>query len=250
MHDRSLKIWHLLESYAPDYGGGAAVTTREVCRLLAKRGHEVRVLCIENMARPEYAVRTDFDGPIRVDRVNLPYFKAEDPDGWRLGLRRWREHERRVDVLLGQLLDVWRPDVVDYHTVRPLGEQCLVTLARHGVPVLATLHDAWLICPRLMLLRSPDGQACNGPSAARCLMCLYSQYDGTVAACCKLPWRLLKLGVYPAYRLRRRIEARRCVAAALARSEFMAAMHRPHLSGPIRHIPLRFRRRLPAGQGD
>src|SRR5580698_3308830 len=109
-HERRLKIWHLLESYAPDYGGGAAVTTREVCRLLAERGHEVRVLCVENAAGPEYAIRTDFDGPIRIDRINLPYFKAQDPEGWRLGLRRWREHERRVDVLLGELLDDWRPD--------------------------------------------------------------------------------------------------------------------------------------------
>ena len=41
MTQRHLKIWHLLESYAPDYGGGAAIVTRDVCRLLAERGHEV-----------------------------------------------------------------------------------------------------------------------------------------------------------------------------------------------------------------
>jgi O-antigen biosynthesis protein len=232
-----MKLWHLMESYAPDYGGGAAIVTREVCRLLAERGHEVRVLCIEKAAGPEYAVRTDFDGPIRVDRVNLPYFKAEDPEGWRLGLRRWRAHEHRVAGLLDELLDNWRPDLANYQTVRPLGEECLFSLARRGIPVVATLHDAWLICPRVMLLRSPDSQPCPGPSPARCLACLYSQYDGCAQACFKLPWRLLKLGAYPAYRLRRRFQARRCVAGALACSEFMAEKHRPHLPGSVRHIP-------------
>jgi glycosyltransferase involved in cell wall biosynthesis len=153
-------------------------------------------------------------------------------------LLRWLRHERRVAELVRRLARARRPDLVDYHTARPFGEQPLFTLAELGVPVVATLHDAWLVCPRLMLLRSPTSTECSGPGL-RCLECMYSHYDGSHwRAAFKLPWRLLKLRAFLAYRLWRRRQARRCVAAALARSDFMADVHRPHLAGPVEHIPL------------
>jgi len=90
-----------------------------------------------------------------------------------------------------------------------------------------------------MLLRSPTADACPGPAPFRCLECIYSHYDGGhVKAWLKLPWRLFKLGVYPAYRYYRRRQARRVLAGALARSEFMARIHRPLLRGPLNHVPL------------
>jgi glycosyltransferase involved in cell wall biosynthesis len=234
-----LRIWHLLESYPPDYGGGAAVTTREVCRLLAERGHDVRVLCVENSDKPDFTVRTELDGAVRVDRVSLPYFKSKDPDGWQLSLRAWRRHQRRVDGFFRGLLADWKPDLVDYHTVRPFGEQVLMTMQTQGVPVVATLHEAWLICPRLMLLRSPVARECTGPAPIKCLNCLYSHYDGSQArAMLKLPWRIAKLGAYPAYRLWQRANARETVAGALARSNFMARVHKDFINGEVRHIAL------------
>jgi glycosyltransferase involved in cell wall biosynthesis len=240
MRDRdNLRIWHVLESYPPDYGGGTAITTRDICRFLAKRGHEVRVLCVENANRPCYTIRTEYDGAVRVDRVNLPYFKMHDPDGWQFGLLRWREHEQRIANLFEQMLAEWRPDLVDYHTSRPFGDECLISIARHDVPIVATLHDAYLICPRLNLLDSPVPRPCSRPKPLKCLECLYSHYDGSRAkAAVKLPWRLLKLGVYPAYRLWRRGMARRHVMAAIGRSAFMTQIHQPLLLGPVQHIPL------------
>jgi glycosyltransferase involved in cell wall biosynthesis len=234
-----LRIWHILETYPPDYGGGAAITTRDVCRSLAVRGHEVRVLCTEKADRPAYTVRVEQDEGVQVERVNLPYFRTTDPEGWQLGWRAWHAHERKIDRLIGERLAGWRPDLADYHTARPLGEQCLLTLRQQGVPVIATLHDAWLVCPRVMLLRSPQADACPGPAPLRCLECLYSHYDGGHArALLKLPWRLLKLNGFPAYRLRRRARACGVLAGAVARSEFMARVHRPWVRGPVRHIPL------------
>jgi glycosyltransferase involved in cell wall biosynthesis len=234
-----LRIWHVVETYPPDYGGGAAITTRDICRLLAERNHEVRVLCSENSDREPYSVRTEFDGQVRVDRMNLPYFKTNDPEGWGLGVLKWRRHERLIDRILRQALRQWRPDIIDYHTTRPLGEQGLLTLGQSGVPLIATLHDAWLICLRVMLLRSPTSVICGGPSALRCLECMYSHYDGSHwRAAFKMPWRLLKLRAYMAYRLWRRAKSRRKIVGAIARSEFMAHVHRPHFRGPVRHIPI------------
>src|SRR5690242_3741527 len=89
-----LRLLHVSESYPPDYGGGAGIAIHDVCHALAERGHEVNVLCTEAREAEPYSVRDDQDGGIRIKRVNLPYFNREDPDGWELGLRRWRAHER------------------------------------------------------------------------------------------------------------------------------------------------------------
>jgi len=234
-----LRVLHIVESYPPDYGGGAAITTRDICRGLSDRGHDVRVLTVESTQGPDYHIDTEYDGAVRVDRINLPYFKNEDPDGWALGIEKWRRHQRRIDAVVAGLVDEARPDLVDYHTVRPFGEQVLETLSHLGVPIVATLHEAWLVCSRLMLLRSPSSAACEGPSLAKCLWCAYSHYDrnSTIAAA-KLPWRVAKLGVYPAARLIRRRRAISAVGGAIARSKFMANVHEPHIKGTVTHIAL------------
>ncbi len=237
--NKRLRIWHIAETYPPDYGGGAAIYIQDICRLLAERGHEVRVLCVENSDAEPYTLRTDYNGKVRVERINLPYFKTEDPDGWRLGLLRWLKHQRRIAQIITALLSEWRPDIVHYNTARPLGEECLTAIHRQGIPLVAMLHEAWLVCPRIMLLRSPASQPCNGPAPARCLECMYSYYDNSHwRAIMKLPWRIAKLGVYPAYRLWRRAAARKHLLGSIGVSKFMTRVHAPHLRGPVQHIPL------------
>ncbi|MEK6406914.1 MAG: glycosyltransferase [Acidobacteriota bacterium] len=239
LNDRSLRIWHIAETYPPGYGGGASIYIQDVSRALAGRGHDVRVLCAENLEGEPYTVATDYDGAIRVDRVNLPYFKTSDPDGWRLGLAAWRGHERRISELISSFLADWRPDIVHYSAARPFGEECLLTIRRQGVPMVGFLHEAWLICTRLMLLRSPTSEPCPGPRPLRCAECMYSHYDGShTLAMVKLPWRVLKLGVYPAYRIWRRAQARKCLNGALGYSRFIVDKHKHHINEHVRYVPL------------
>jgi glycosyltransferase involved in cell wall biosynthesis len=234
-----LRIWQIAESYPPVYGGGAGLYVRDICRALADRGHEVRVLSTEQCDAEPYSVRTELDGSVEVSRVNLPYFRSTDPDGWQLGLRRWQRHERRVARLIEDALAEWTPDLVSYTTTRPLGEECLMALGRHGLPIIGFLHEAWLICPRVMLHRSPTGAPCSGPGPLKCTECMYSNYDGShLRATPKMVWRVPRLGIYPAYRIWRRRSARRQLSGAIAYSEFMTEAHRPHIRGPVLNVPL------------
>ena len=236
---RSLRILHIAETYPPGYGGGAALYIQDVSRALAGRGHEIRVLCSEDSDTPPYTIRTDYDGAVRVDRVSLPYFKQRDPDGWQLGVSAWRRHEQRIGKLVRSSLGDWRPDIVHYSAARPFGEECILTISREGVPIVGFLHEAWFICTRLMLLKSPTSEPCPGPRPLRCAECMYSHYDGSHArAILKLPWRLIKLGVYPAYRIWRRGQARKCLIGALGYSRFMVDKHQHHISGQVSYVPL------------
>jgi len=68
---------------------------------------------------------------------------------------------------------------------------------------------------------------------------MYSQYDGSHwRAGVKLPWRLMRLGIYPAYRLWRRSQARQSLDGAVAYSEFMAEIHNPHVRGAVLGVRL------------
>jgi len=235
----ALRVLHIAETYPPDYGGGAAIVIQDLCRSLADLGHEVRVLCVDNADGEPYTARVDWDGAVRLDRINLPYFKTQDPDGWRLGLIGWRKHERRIAKVIDWYLSAWKPDLVHYHTARPLGEEALLAIRRSKIPVVAMLHEAWAICPRLMLLSSPKSEPCTGPAPLKCLECIYSHYDGSHwRAGVKLPWRVLKLGIYPVYRLARRTQARRSLDGAVAYSQFMARVHKAHVAGEVRAVQL------------
>jgi glycosyltransferase involved in cell wall biosynthesis len=239
MSERPLRIWQICESYPPKYGGGAGVIAKDMSEALAARGNEVRVLTTESRPAPDYSIRTECMGDVRIDRVNLPYLVDQDPDGWQLGLRSWLRHERRLTSLLNERLMIWPPDLVQYHTTRPFGEVAPRLLARHGVPVLAILHEGWFICARLMLLRSPTSEPCAGPGPVKCLECMYSHYDGShTRASAKLTWRIPRLGVYPAYRLLRRRAARHALTGALAYSHFMVDAHQPHMPGETVYLPL------------
>lgn len=234
-----LNLWHIAETYPPGYGGGAMVYMRDVCGYLVERGHEVRVLCTEGTDAEPYSIRTEYDGEIQVDRLNLPYFKREDPGGWRLGTKAWREHAKRLGEVAEELLRDCQPDLVQFHTPYPVDEEFLLHLHERGLPLVGMSHCAWTICSRLNLLRSPKGEACSGPSRTKCLACLYSHYDGSsIRAAVKMPWRVLKLGGYPAHRLARRDRLRRVIQGQASYSEYMTDVHEGQVSGINLFVPL------------
>lgn len=196
------------------------------------------MLCTEATSGEDYSVRRDLDASIRVDRINLPYFREHDPDGWQLGLARWRRHEKRVGEITREVVGSWRPNIVQYNAARPLGEEIIFAVSQLGIPVVLMAHEAWVLCMRLMLMRSPHAAPCNGPGLGRCLACVYSQYDGCWGATIKMPWRVAKLGPKPAYRVLRRARAARALSGILAYSRFMADIHKRHLACPVRYQPL------------
>jgi hypothetical protein len=212
-----LKVLNIAELYPPGYAGGAAAYVHDVCRFLAERGHDIRVLCTEATDAPAYTIREErFEG-VAVYRLNLPYFRNEDPGGWLLDTTKWKQHEADTLAALETILGDWEPDLVQYHTPHSLIEECLPAFQKRKIPVVGMAHDAWTICLRNSLFRSPVGELCSGPATYKCLECVYSHWDGSHAkAFLKLPWRVAKLGAYPAYRFYSRKNLRRATAGFFA----------------------------------
>ncbi len=67
-----------------------------------------------------------------------------------------REAARNLDRLLNQV----KPDVAHVHNIyHHLSPSILPVLAKHGVPVVMTLHDLRLLCPAIHMLR--NGEVCE-----------------------------------------------------------------------------------------
>jgi glycosyltransferase involved in cell wall biosynthesis len=236
-----LRLLHITEAYPPDYGGGVAIYVQDICRALAARGHDVRVLGVENTPEREaYTLREDTDGPVRLTRINLPHILQRDPEAWFLGLAGWTRHQQRLAEIQRLQLAAWRPHLVHAHFAPMLGEEFFLHAKEEaGLPLVWTLHDAWIVCLRHQLIRSPLGTICSGPGLARCFECVYSNFDGSHAkAIAKVPWRVLRQGLLPWRRLLHRRRLARAADAVHGYSRFMAEALRPHVDGLVEHIPL------------
>jgi glycosyltransferase involved in cell wall biosynthesis len=146
----------LVNAHGDPSTGGAEKHVGELAGGLAGRGHEVDLL----QAFPD-AGPPAFPG-------NRTVLHSSD---WRTSeLRRLRNHLddalslplRRVRDLIAERT----PDVVHTHNLPGLGTGVWETCRRLGVPLVHTLHDYYLLCPRVTLTRR-DGAPCR-PSPLVC----------------------------------------------------------------------------------
>jgi glycosyltransferase involved in cell wall biosynthesis len=109
-----------------------------------------------------FAMADEHARPSRYDRF---FVQARDYSTPRLGLSAmgdalsliWnREAARNLDALIRET----RPDVAHLHNIyHHLSPSILPVLARHGIPVVMTLHDLRLLCPAIHMLR--DDEVCE-----------------------------------------------------------------------------------------
>jgi glycosyltransferase involved in cell wall biosynthesis len=199
----------------------------------------VSILCGAFRTGAPYSLLEEIDGSLAVLRVIVPDLFKLDPEGFRMSWQQRRGHDSRVRKLIGEVVGKVKPDVIDYHVNRPLGEEALLALNEAGIPVVASLHDFWMICPRVTFMQSPANRPCSGPGVMKCLLCTYSHYDGrALAALVKLVWRVPRLGVGVAWKAHRRRLALKTVRAGMARSGVVSDAHAPFIRGscdPILH---------------
>ena len=85
-------------------------------------------------------------------------------------LRRLRNHAGDVlaqpDAALERAVLASRPELVHTHNLSGISTAAWAVAARHGLPVVHTLHDYWLLCPRVTLT-ARDGSPCS-PSPLLC----------------------------------------------------------------------------------
>ena len=164
----------MIHGYPMRYNAGSEVYTQGLSQALAAR-HEVHVFTRqENAFLPEYAVQreTDPSDPrVTLHVINM----ARARDGYR---------HPAVDDAFAALLDRVRPEVVHVGHLNHLSTSLVFSARDRRIPVVFTLHDYWLMCPRgqfiQMYPQDPDDTwaVCDGQDDRKCAERCYCRYFG------------------------------------------------------------------------
>ena len=167
-----LKILQVIHGYPMRYNAGSEVYTQGLAQALAER-HEVHVFTRqENAFLPEYDMEEDSDPSalgIKLHVINM----ARARDGYR---------HQAVDDAFASVLDEVRPDVVHIGHLNHLSTSLVFAARERETPVVFTLHDYWLMCPRGQFIQtypehpSDPWAVCDGQDDRKCAERCYSRY--------------------------------------------------------------------------
>jgi glycosyltransferase involved in cell wall biosynthesis/MoaA/NifB/PqqE/SkfB family radical SAM enzyme len=167
-----VKILQVIHGYPMRYNAGSEVYTQTLCHALAD-AHEVHVFTREEDSfAPDHAVRREVDPDDR--RITLHVVNT--PRG------RDRYRDPGVDSRFVEVLDAVRPDVVHVGHLNHLSTSIVAEAADHEVPVVFTLHDYWLMCPRGQFMQTHPvaptelWPACDGQDDRKCAERCYARY--------------------------------------------------------------------------
>ncbi|MCC7015271.1 MAG: glycosyltransferase family 4 protein [Planctomycetes bacterium] len=161
-----MRILLVSHRFLPAHAAGTEVYTGSLALALAARGHEVHVLTAEkDVAREDLSVvRRTWSGIPVVELTNNLFHRT---------FRETWDQPQIARAFAGELERV-RPDLVHVQHLMYLSIGCVEEAARRRLPVVFTLHDFWLQCPRFGQLVHADGALCSTVDFARCGTCLCS----------------------------------------------------------------------------
>ena len=167
-----MRILKVIHGYPMRYNAGSEVYSQTLCQGLADR-HEVNVFTREeDPFAPDFRLRTEQDA----DDSRVVLHVVNNP--------RIRDRYRAigVDRRFAEVLDLWRPHIVHIGHLNHLSTSLTREAARREVPIICTLHDYWLMCPRgqfmQMFPEDPDNiwAACDGQEDRKCAERCYARY--------------------------------------------------------------------------
>jgi glycosyltransferase involved in cell wall biosynthesis len=199
-----MKILYITNGYKPHRWAGTEAYTAGIAEEMAGRGHEVEILCAGGWdigRRYWMGVSEDRQSGIRVRRINLNWAKAPDPF-------RYLYDNPVVGRYVADVLWEEKFDLVHVTSCETLSASVLQVVKDAGVPLVLSLTDFWMLCPRINLLHG-NGSNCSGQTTPdECLACvlmgsgLYRKVESIVPEKSLLPV-MRRVSQYPFFTRRR-----------------------------------------------
>jgi glycosyltransferase involved in cell wall biosynthesis len=164
-----MHILKIIHGYPPNYNAGSEVYSQSICTELSKT-HKVSVFTREeNAYSPDFAIRHHRES----ENLDL-YFanNSQGKDGYR---------HSQLDATFRNLISTIKPDIAHVGHLNHLSTGLIDELNKQNIPIIFTLHDYWLMCPRGQFLTRSIGeennfQVCNGQSDHKCASDCYRVY--------------------------------------------------------------------------
>jgi glycosyltransferase involved in cell wall biosynthesis len=175
-----MKILKVIHGYPYRYNAGSEVYSQTLCHELDRLHHKVVVFSREeNCYKQEYSVNWETDpqvSSIRLCLINMAHGK----DGY--------QHPA-VDHVFSHLIDQFHPDVVHIGHLNHLSTSVIREAHRRQIPIVFTLHDFWLMCPRGQFLQGINSKSenlypiCDSQEDKKCAKECYWRYFGSQESC-------------------------------------------------------------------
>jgi glycosyltransferase involved in cell wall biosynthesis len=164
-----MRILKVIHGYPPIYNAGSEVYSKNLCVELSKY-HEVHVFTREeNPYILDFSIRKAYiNSNLTLHIMN----KRFDKDGFR---------NYEIDKRFKDLLSELKPDIAHIGHLNHLSTGIVDILKSAGIPIVFTLHDFWLMCPRGQFLQRNYGnssffQLCDGQEDRKCAVNCYNMY--------------------------------------------------------------------------
>jgi len=167
-----MHILKIIHGYPPNYNAGSEVYSQSIVNEL-KKEHKVTVFTREeNEYELDFRFRKETKDNIDFVYVNMPRSK----DGYNHIL---------INEQFTELISVIKPDIAHIGHLNHLSIGIVDELKKLNIPILYTLHDFWLMCPRGQFLqRNFDGehlfQLCDKQEDSKCANSCYKMYQSGI----------------------------------------------------------------------
>lgn len=164
-----MHILKIIHGYPPHYNAGSEVYSQSICNQLSKSNS------VSVFTREQNPYAPDFE--IRHEQVssNLNLYFVNNPNG-KDGYR-----HQTIDDNFKKLVEQLKPDVAHIGHLNHLSTGLIDVLNTLQIPIVFTLHDFWLMCPRGQFLTRSIGKDCNtmlcsGQEDKKCATSCYQVY--------------------------------------------------------------------------
>ncbi|EMS98376.1 glycosyltransferase [Agrobacterium tumefaciens str. Cherry 2E-2-2] len=157
-----MRILQITSLFSPDRVGGAEIFVEDLARGLADKGHTVAVAAI---SREEQAAEQRDGFTIHRLGHTTPFFIGDwgqQPEWKRKYYKIAVQLDPRLVHRLARVIDDFRPDVVNTHSLSELTPLIWPMIRKRGVPLVHSLHDFTSMCTNGSLFH--DGHICDGSS--------------------------------------------------------------------------------------
>jgi glycosyltransferase involved in cell wall biosynthesis len=158
-----VRILHVIHDFLPRHQAGSEIYALRLCHELAAR-HHVSILCAEYDPgrRHGHVTWRVYEGLQVVEIVNN-WTCASFAETYRPAL---------IGDRIAHVLQAVQPEVVHVHNLLNLSFDLPALAAKHGAPVVATLHDYTLVCPSGgQRVHQSEQYVCHTIDTARCVRC-------------------------------------------------------------------------------
>ncbi len=155
------------------YNAGSEIYTQNIARGLSDLGHEVMIFSrLENPFINQFEIVNEQDQsqkssfPVKlINVVNLQNRFQTD----------------KVDERFNTIISEFSPDVVHFNHLNHLSLGIIDVAASYNLPIVFTLHDFWLSCPRGQFIQNnfglePSWSLCDGQEDKKCAIHCFMRF--------------------------------------------------------------------------